>query len=130
MNDLTLNFDPFTINVLKNEFDERNQEIGINDFIMIIKDHLIHWQLDISNRDKKLIRCLYMLFNDIDLNGNQQMEWDEFTNYIIEKAAVLNTMKNKNEEIKPYLLTDMRLKEYPIVDLASVKARTTNSSKR
>lgn len=109
LNDLTLNFDPFTINVLKSEFIERDGEININDFIMIIKDHLIHWQLDISNRDRKLIRCLYLLFNDIDLNGNQQMDWDEFTNYIIEKAAVLNTMKNKNEEIKNYHQTDMRL---------------------
>lgn len=30
------------------------------------------------------------------------MEWDEFTNYIIEKAAVLNTLKSKNDEIKNY----------------------------
>ena len=109
MNDLTLNFDPFTINVLKSEFIEREGEIEINDFIMIIKDHLIHWQLDISNRERKLIRCLYLLFNDIDLNGNGLMDWDEFTNYIIEKAAVLNTMKNKNEEIKSYHQTEMRL---------------------
>ena len=108
---MTLNFDPFTINVLKSEFKERSGEIEMNDFIMIIKDHLIHWQLDISNRERKLIRCLYLLFNDIDLNGNRIMEWDEFTNYIIEKAAVLNTMKNKNEEIKTYHLTGMRLKK-------------------
>lgn len=30
------------------------------------------------------------------------MDWDEFTNYIIEKAAVLNTLKSKSEEIKSY----------------------------
>lgn len=76
--------------------------MNMTDFIMIIKDHLIHWQLDIPNREKKLIRCLSLLFYDIDLNGNGNMEWDEFTNYIIEKAAVLNTMKSKNEEIKSY----------------------------
>ena len=43
LNDLTLNFDPFTISILKNEFKERNMEMDMNDFIMIIKDHLIHW---------------------------------------------------------------------------------------
>jgi len=102
LNDLTLNFDPFTISILKNEFRERDGEMKMLDFIMIIKDHLIHWQLDIPNRDRKLIRCLSLLFKDIDLNGNDNMEWDEFTNYIIEKAAVLNTMKSKNEEIKSY----------------------------
>lgn len=37
------------------------------------------------------------------------MQWDEFTNYIIEKAAVLNTMKNKNEEIKAYYLSPTRV---------------------
>ena len=108
LNDLTLNFDPFTISILKNEFRERDGEMLMNDFIMIIKDHLIHWQLDIPNRNRKLIRCLSLLFNDIDLNGNGNMEWDEFTNYIIEKAAVLNTMKNKNEEIKTYHPTNTR----------------------
>lgn len=36
------------------------------------------------------------------------MEWDEFTNYIIDKAAVLNTMKNKNEEIKSYNSTSVK----------------------
>ena len=102
LNDLTLNFDPFTISILKNEFKERNGEMFMADFIMIIKDHLIHWQLDIPNRQKKLIRCLILLFYDIDLNGNGNMEWDEFTNYIIEKAAVLNTLKSKNDEIKNY----------------------------
>lgn len=102
LNDLTLNFDPFTISILKNEFKEREGIMGKDDFITIIKDHLIHWQLDIPNREKKLIRCLSLLFDDIDLNGNGNMEWDEFTNYIIEKAAVLNTMKSKNEEIKNY----------------------------
>ena len=109
LNDLTLNFDPFTISILKNEFKERNGEMDKNDFIMIIKDHFIHWQLDIPNRKKKLIRCLSLLFDDIDLNGNENMEWDEFTNYIIEKAAVLNTMKSKNEEIKSYQPCKMRV---------------------
>ena len=111
LNDLTLNFDPFTIRILMNEFRERNGEMKMTDFIMIIKDHLVRWQLEIPNREKKLIRCLSLLFDDIDLNGNKTMEWDEFTNYIIEKAAVLNTMKSRNEEIKTYCPCDFKLKK-------------------
>lgn len=132
LNDLTLNFDPLTIKVLKAEFVERQDEIKIHDFIMIIKDHLINWQLDISNREKKLIRSLYLLFNDIDINGNGNMEWDEFTSYIIKKAAVLNTMKNKNEEIKPYNLTDMRLKMKAIKsdETKSFQTNDTNSKNK
>jgi len=30
------------------------------------------------------------LFEEIDLNGNQILEWEELQNFIIEKATVLN----------------------------------------
>ena len=42
------------------------------------------------------------------MNGNEIVEWDEFTNYIIEKAAVLNTMRSRNDEIKSYHPCDIR----------------------
>jgi membrane-associated HD superfamily phosphohydrolase len=29
------------------------------------------------------VRYLTYLFNEIDINGNGDMEWEEFTNYII-----------------------------------------------
>lgn len=112
LNDLTLNFDPFTISILKNEFKDRPKKaMEKTDFIMIIKDHQIHWQLDIPNREKKQIRCQSLLFNDIDLDGSNKVDWGEFTNYIIEKAAVLNTMRSKNDEIKSYQQVDVRMQK-------------------
>jgi hypothetical protein len=42
------------------------------------------------------------LFEEIDINGNGMLEWDEFTNYVIEKATVLNNIKSKSDEIKLY----------------------------
>ena len=44
--------------------------MNLTEFILIVKEHLLSWQLDISNREAKLIRCLIMLFEEIDLNGN------------------------------------------------------------
>ena len=41
------------------------------------------------------MRYLTFLFNEIDINGNGDMEWDELTNYIIEKATVLKNLKSK-----------------------------------
>lgn len=35
------------------------------------------------------------------------MEWDEFTNYIIEKATVLKNLKSKNDEIKNYIKSEV-----------------------
>jgi hypothetical protein len=106
--DLTLNFDPFTINVLKNEFFVRDWEMKITEFILVVKEHLLSWQVDISNRDIKLIRSLANLFEEIDLNGNGVLEWEEFTNYIIEKATVLNNIKTKQDEIKMYTKSSVR----------------------
>lgn len=100
--DLTLNFDPFTINVLKNEFHMHNWQMNITEFILVVKEHLLSWQTDIPNREVKLVRCLCNLFEEIDLNGNGVLEWDEFTNYVIEKATVLNNIKTKADEIKQY----------------------------
>ena len=44
--------------------------MNLTEFILIVKEHLLSWQVDISNREVKLIRCLIMLFEEIDLNGN------------------------------------------------------------
>ncbi|EGR33574.1 hypothetical protein IMG5_048910 [Ichthyophthirius multifiliis] len=74
----------------------------LSEFILVVKEHLLSWQMDISNRETKLMRCLTNLFEEIDLNGNEILEWDEFTNYVIEKATVLNNIKTKADEIKQY----------------------------
>ncbi|KRX07968.1 WD40-repeat-containing domain [Pseudocohnilembus persalinus] len=66
------------------------------------------WQVDISNREEKLVRCLKNLFEEIDLNNNSLLEWNEFTNYIIEKATVLNNIKSKSDEIKQYSKSAIR----------------------
>ncbi len=67
--------------------------------------------MDITNRDIKLIRSLANLFDEIDLNGNGVLEWEEFTNYIIEKATVLNNVKTKLDEIKVYTKSHMKLEK-------------------
>jgi len=55
-----------------------------------------------------LIRSLANLFEEIDLNGNGVLEWEEFTNYIIEKATVLNNIKTKQDEIKLYTKSNVK----------------------
>lgn len=38
------------------------------------------------------------------------LEWDEFTNFIIEKAIVINNMKTKKQEVKTYSLSKVGVK--------------------
>lgn len=42
------------------------------------------------------------------MNNNGILEWDEFTNYVIEKATVLNNIKLKSDEIKLYTKSQVK----------------------
>lgn len=103
LNDLAINFDPFTINILQSEFAKRNNEIDKIDFINIVQRIIPSWQPEISKRQEKLVRCLTMLFNDIDINGNDNLDWEEFTNYIVDKANIMSTARSKNEIVDHYV---------------------------
>ena len=100
--DMTLNFDKFTINLLKREFEVQGGEMTLIQFISIVHQHLKAWQTELPNREVRLVRCLSILFKEIDINGNGLLDWEEFTNYIIEKATVLKNLKTKSDEVKSY----------------------------
>lgn len=99
-----MNFDPFTISMLKNEFTRMpDGMMEKSTFVCTLKDHLSQWRPDIENRSQQIVKCLGQLFDEIDINGNEKLEWEEFTAYIIEKAQVLNDQKkSKIDAIKNY----------------------------
>jgi hypothetical protein len=93
-NDLTLNFDPITIKIIKKHFKERLGSLNKYEFISILKNHLLSWHPEHPQREKILIKLLRRLFSEIDLNDNGSMEWAEFTNYIIHNS---NSSSNKGD---------------------------------
>lgn len=95
-NDLTLNFDPITIKIIKKHFKERLGSLNKIEFISILKNHLLSWHQDLEGRERKLIKLLGRLFSEIDLNDNGSMEWAEFTNYIIHNSNSLNGKNDTN----------------------------------
>ena len=99
-NDLTLNFDPITIKIIKKHFKERLGSLKKIEFVTILKNHLLSWHPELPNREELLIKLLSRLFKDIDLNCNNEMNWDEFTDYL------MNTSKNVSKEKLNY---DLRL---------------------
>lgn len=72
---MTLNFDKLTINMLKEEFQRKDNVLLLPEFIDIARKHLKFWQVDLPNREARLIRYLTFLFKEIDINGNGDMEW-------------------------------------------------------
>ena len=89
--ELSIGFDPITIKIIKSHFKERLGALTKYEFISICKNHLLSWQPNLENRKNVLIKLLDRLFNEIDLNDNEKMEWDEFTNYIINNYNNGNT---------------------------------------
>jgi WD40 repeat protein len=107
--DLTMNFEPLTISMLKKEFENSNDSLDLQSFVMALREHLKNWRLKSPNRDKVIVKLLVQLFKDIDMNGNGTLEWDEFTNYIIEKATTLSALKkNRVDAIKSYSQSNIK----------------------
>ena len=84
--DLAIGFDPITIKILKKHFKERLGSLTKMEFVDILKDHLLSWHPTLPNREQIIIKLLSRLFDEIDLNNNGHLEWDEFTNYIIHSS--------------------------------------------
>lgn len=101
--DLTMNFEPLTISLLKKEFEASHDSMDLQNFVVVLKEHLRNWRPHYPNREKLIVKLLVQLFKEIDMNGNGTLEWDEFTNYIIEKATTISALKkNRVDAIKNY----------------------------
>ena len=110
--DLTLNFDPITIKIIKKHFKERLGSLNKIEFISILKNHLLSWHPELPNREIMLIKLLGRLFSEVDLNDNGDMEWAEFTNYIIHNSNSTNKQSNKNNpyyRLRYYYPTKIKL---------------------
>ena len=81
--ELKQNFDPITIKIIKKHFKERLGALKKEEMVAILKNHLLGFLPDHPEREKIMVRLLSRLFGDIDLNDNGDLEWNEFTNYII-----------------------------------------------
>jgi hypothetical protein len=53
----------------------------------MMKDHMSEWNVGVPNREYRLVRCLSILFDQIDLNLNGLLEWEELANYVLGKAT-------------------------------------------
>ena len=102
-NDLKIGFDPYTIKIMKKHYKEHLGKLNKETFISILKRHLLTWHPNLPNREETLIKLLSRLFDEIDLNSNGDLEWEEFVNYII------NSSYHQNYENSVYALQQYAL---------------------
>ena len=77
-------------------------ELQIREFIAVMLHHLP------PPTDKvALVRNLMELFREIDVNGDEDLEWVEFTNHIIDLGMVSRD-SSLIDNVKNYLLSDIR----------------------
>ena len=108
--ELKLNFDPITIKIVKKHFKERLGMLTKEEFVAILKNHLLAFIPGHPDREKIMIKLLSKLFSDIDLNDNGTLEWNEFTNYIIHSSNA----KDKSQNNKDYRLKFYSASQYSI----------------
>ena len=101
--DLKIGFDPYTIKIMKKHYKEHLGKLNKETFISILKRHLLTWHPNLPNREEVLIKLLSRLFDEIDLNSNGDLEWEEFVNYII------NSSYHQNYENSLYALQQYAL---------------------
>ena len=68
---------------------------------------LEHLDYDRNNHTLKMKLTLSLIdfFKEVDVNGDQSMEWEEFSNHIIELGLLRNDRSFKNV-IKNYFISD------------------------
>ena len=108
--ELKLNFDPITIKIVKKHFKERLGMLTKEEFVAILKNHLLAFIPGHPDRERIMIKLLSKLFSDIDLNDNGTLEWNEFTNYIIHSSNA----KDKSQNNKDYRLKFYSASQYSI----------------
>ena len=103
-NDLKIGFDPYTIKIMKKHYKEHLGKLNKETFISILKRHLLTWHPNLPNREETLIKLLSRLFDEIDLNSNGDLEWEEFVNYII-NSSYHQSYENSLYALQQYALS-------------------------
>ena len=99
--DLCIGFDPMTIKMLKSYFKERLGELNEIEFISILKNYLPGWYPNVPNRETIMVKLLSRLFKDIDLNCNEIITWEDFTEFLTKTSSNISK-KKLNYDLRLY----------------------------
>ena len=81
--ELLQSFNKKSLNILQRHFKEHLGAINKDLFICILKHHISFSVPEIKNKNKLLLKLLSKLFDDIDLDSNDIINWKEFSDYLV-----------------------------------------------
>ena len=91
---MMMKMNPLALTAIRKEFYAREDSIDLQTFIYILQKHLMggsahHYKFE-TNEQREFGTNMYELFKDIDVNGDGDLEWQEFTSFVVEKANIIN----------------------------------------
>ena len=96
---LMMKLAPKELTAIRKEFFAREDQLCLEEFLYIIQLHLLK---DMPNKEKfEFMSYMYELYKEVDVNGDGDMEWEEFTTFIVQKANQLNK-NNKLSSLSTY----------------------------
>ena len=108
INTIMMLLDLKRIYAIKEIFHEHKQGIEKNIFIKELKKKIPVDIIDTPN----LVYGLYKFFCEIDFNGDQHMQWEEFTQFIIDTVGGDSQAKNINEDERKKIYNEKDMVKY------------------
>ena len=117
LQDLGKGFDPISIKIMKSFFKERLGEINKEEFIGLLQNNLLTWHPELPNRDIIIQKLASKIFEDIDLNNNKLLSWDELMDFVMN--ATNNFKSQKNYDLKSFIPLKKIIDDSEYTDIVS-----------
>ena len=117
LQDLGKGFDPISIKIMKSFFKERLGEINKEEFIGLLQNNLLTWHPELPNRDIIIQKLASKIFEDIDLNNNKLLSWDELMDFVMNASN--NLKSQKNYDLKSFIPLKKIIDDSEFTDIVS-----------
>ena len=95
-NDIMMRFDKITLKYCQKIFEKKEQEAGeglnLTEFVKMILKYTPHEEPEKPD----LIHVALSIFQEVDINGDGGMEWNEFVQYLIDKVKSTTIKEGKD----------------------------------
>jgi WD40 repeat protein len=98
-----MSFNKEKLNLINDDFNKLGMSLQLKQFLKIMLHHS-----DIKDDAQKIdyVEALIDAFEQIDVNGDESLEWDEFSNFIVERG-IARQKKNYIDVIRNYHLSSV-----------------------
>ena len=117
LQDLRKSFDPISIKIFKSFYKERLGEIDKAEFVGLLQNYLLTWHPELPDRKNIMTKLIAKIFEEIDIDNNRNISWDELLEFIVN--ASYNIENKKNYEPKSFIPLKKIIDDSEYTDIVS-----------